>query len=80
MAFCQARVAPANVAISQLTPTSLVEPGLTPIDGLLSLAFSYTVPAAGNYTLSVRCSRDQLGSTATIGLDRYDLSGVLAGS
>lgn len=81
LAYCRVWMAPANVAISQLIPTSTVtSDGGNSIDGLMSLAFAYAVPAAGTYTLTVRCSRDQLGTTTTIGLDRYDLNGVLAGS
>jgi hypothetical protein len=74
-------MAPANVAVSQRTPTSMVEMGVVPIDGFLTLSYAYTVPAAGTYTLSIRCSPEQpAGSNVTIGLDRYDLNGVLAGS
>jgi len=81
LAYCRVWMAPANVAISQITPTSMVEMDVSPVDALLALSYAYAVPAAGTYTLSVRCSRDRpTGSAATIGLDRYDLNGVLAGS
>jgi hypothetical protein len=81
LAYCRVWMAPVNVAISQITPTSMVEMDFSPVDALLALSYAYAVPAAGTYTLSVRCSRDRpTGSAATIGLDRYDLNGVLAGS
>jgi hypothetical protein len=81
LAYCRVWMAPANVAISQITPTSMVEMDVSPVDALLALSYAYAVPAAGTYTLSVRCSPDRpTGSAATIGLDRYDLNGVLAGS
>jgi hypothetical protein len=81
LAYCRVWMAPANVAISQITPTSMVEMDVSPVDALLALSYAYAVPSAGTYTLSVRCSPDRpTGSAATIGLDRYDLNGVLAGS
>ena len=81
-AQCQVRVAPANVAISQITPTSPVTNDVVAIHGLMSLAFAYAVPSAGTYTLSVRCTKTLVDPTANVsmGLDRYDLNGVLAGS
>ena len=81
-AECRVWVAPANVAISQITPTSTVTNDVVPVNGLMSLAFAYAVPAAGTYTLSVRCTKTLVdaGSAVNMGLDRYDLSGVLAGS
>lgn len=78
LAFCRVWVAPAAVAISQIMPTSAAYVGGA--DGLMSLGFAYAVPAAGTYTLSVRCSRTPITGTPTIGLDRWDLNGVLAGS
>ena len=79
LAYCRVEMAPANVAISQITPTSMVEMDVSRVDALLALSYAYAVPAAGTYTLSVRCSPDRpTGSAATIGLDRYDLNGVLA--
>ena len=81
LAYCRVWMAPANVAISQITPTSMVEMDVSPVDALLARSYAYAVPSAGTYTLSVRCSPDRpTGSAATIGLDRYDLNGVLAGS
>ncbi len=81
-AQCQVRVAPANVAISQITPTSPVTNDVEAVNGLMSLAFAYAVPSAGTYTLSVRCTKTLVDPTANVsmGLDRYDLNGVLAGS
>ena len=81
-AGCRVWVAPANVAISQITPTSTVTNDVVPVNGLMSLAFAYAVPAAGTYTLSVRCTKTlaDAGSALNMGLDRYDMSGVLAGS
>ena len=81
-AQCQVRVAPANVAISQITPTSPVTNDVVAIHGLMSLAFAYAVPSAGTYTLTVRCTKTLVDPTANVsmGLDRYDLNGVLAGS
>jgi hypothetical protein len=81
-AECRVWVAPANVAISQITPTSTVTNDLVAVNGLMSLAFAYAVPAAGTYTLSVRCTKTLVDAASAInmGLDRYDLSGVLAGS
>ena len=78
LAYCRVWMAPANVAISQITPTSMVEVDVSPYDGLLALSYAYAVPAAGTYTLSVRCSPDGWTGSAAIGLDRYDLNGVLA--
>jgi hypothetical protein len=80
LAYCRAWMAPGNVAISQITPTSMVEMAVSPVDGLLALNYAYAVPAAGTYTLSVRCEDERNGGLATIGLDRYDLNGVLADS
>jgi hypothetical protein len=80
LAYCRAWMAPANVAISQITPTSMVEMDVSPVDGLLALNYAYAVPAAGTYTLSVRCEDERTAGSATIGLDRYDLNGVLAAS
>jgi hypothetical protein len=81
-AECRVWVAPANVAISQITPTSTVTNDVVPVNGLMSLAFAYAVPAAGTYTLSVRCTKTSADadSALNMGLDRYDLNGVLAGS
>lgn len=81
-AQCQVRVAPANVAISQITPTSPVTNDVEAVNGLMSLAFAYAVPSAGTYTLTVRCTKTLVDPTANVsmGLDRYDLNGVLAGS
>jgi hypothetical protein len=81
-AECRVWVAPANVAISQITPTSTVTNDVVPVNGLMSLAFAYAVPAAGTYTLSVRCTKTlaDAGSALSMGLNRYDMSGVLAGS
>ena len=79
-AYCRAWMAPANVAVSQRTPTSMVEMEVSPVDGLLALNYAYAVPAAGTYTLSVRCEDERTAGSATIGLDRYDLNGVLAAS
>ena len=80
LAYCRAWMAPGNVAISQITPTSMVEMDVSPVDGLLALNYAYAVPAAGTYTLSVRCEDERTAGSATIGLDRYDLNGVLADS
>jgi hypothetical protein len=81
-AECRVWVAPANVAISQITPTSTVTNDLVAVNGLMSLAFAYAVPAAGTYALSVRCTKTLVDAASAISmeLDRYDLNGVLAGS
>lgn len=81
MAFCQVRIAPTNVNISQRMPSATATAGNAEAgDSLMSLTYGYAVPAAGTYTLSVRCTREQLTGTPTLGLDRWDLNGVLAGS
>lgn len=48
-------------------------------DTLMTLASGYAVPAAGTYTLNVVCTPYQLTGTPSLGLDRYDINGVLAG-
>jgi hypothetical protein len=81
MAFCQARIAPPGVNISQRMPSAKATAGNGELgDSPMSITYGYAVPAAGTYTLSVRCTREQITGTPTLGLDRWDLSGVLAGS
>lgn len=80
-ALCRVRVAPANVSISQEIPSgTATQENSVAGDALMSLTFGYAVPAAGTYTLNVICTRYQLTGTPTLGLDRYDINGVLAGS
>ena len=80
-ALCQVRVTPANVWISQEIPSgTATQTNSGAGDSLLALTFGYAVPAAGTYTVSVVCTRRDLVGTPTLGLDRYDINGLLAGS
>ena len=80
MAYCRVWMGPGNVPISQITPTSPVKVDVVSMEGLMAVSYAYDVPAAGSYTLSVRCSSVGLVGPGSIGLDRYDLNGVLAGN
>ena len=78
-ALCRVRIAPANVSISQEIPSgTATDTNSVAGDALMTLAFGYAVPAAGTYTLNVVCTRYQLTGAPTLGLDRYDINGVLA--
>jgi hypothetical protein len=49
-------------------------------DHQLALTAGFTIPAAGSYTVRVRCAKTLVTLTPAVRLDRYDLTGILTGS
>lgn len=84
-AFCYAATLPGPVQRSSIQPSSQAtyRPPSQSTAAQITLTFGYDVPAAGDYTLEIACSSDQLvGAPGNVALDfgAYDMTGVLTGS